>query len=207
MDLDKVFKFDLLKGMKIPGDLEAGGVATFQASVTGMASKTQMPKINASFSLIDGWLTASVIPYGIRELRTEGQYSNGNRQGPESTKILLNNTSLLYGNSRLGGNYEIVNLSHPRINYTIKAELDLADIPSLISIDSTFRDMNGMLYAEISLKGTQESLDKMQKSELLKHHYDAKIRLDGVNLGLTYKSLDLRNLTGELTFKDHLMIK
>ncbi len=207
LDLDKVFRFDLLKGMKIPEDLEAGGVATFQASVTGMASKTQMPKINASFSLIDGWLTASVIPYGIRELRMEGQYSNGNRQGPGSTTILLNNTSLLYGNSRLGGNYEIVNLSHPRINYTIKAELDLADIPSLISIDSTFRDMDGMVYAEISLKGTQESLAKIQKPELLKHHYDAKIRLEGVNLGLTYKSLDLRNLTGELTFKDHLMIK
>ncbi|MCK5461431.1 MAG: AsmA family protein, partial [Bacteroidales bacterium] len=130
LDLDKVFRFNLLKGMKIPGDLEAGGVATFQASVTGMASKTQMPKINASFSLIDGWMKASVIPYGIRELRAEVQYSNGNRQGPESTMILLNNTSLLYGNSRLGGNYEIVNLSHPRINYNIKAELDLADIPS-----------------------------------------------------------------------------
>jgi len=207
LDLDKVFRFDLLKGMKIPGDLEAGGVATFQASVTGMASKTQMPKINASFSLIDGWLKASVIPYGIRELRAEVQYSNGNRQGPESTMILLNNTSLLYGNSRLGGNYEIVNLTHPRINYNIKAELDLADIPSLISIDSTFRDMDGMVYAEISLKGTQASLAKIIKPELLKHHYDAKIRLDGVNLGLTYKSLDLRNLTGELTFKDHLMIK
>ena len=207
LDLDRVLRFDLLKGMKIPEDLDAGGALTFQASVTGMASKTQLPKISVSFSLNDGWMTASVIPYGIRELKTEGHYSNGNRQGPESTTILLNNTSLLYGNSRLGGNYEIVNLTHPRINYTIKAELDLADIPSLISIDSTFRDMDGMVYAEISLKGTQESLAKMQKPELLKHHYDAKIRLDGVNLGLTYKSLDLRNLTGELTYKDHLMIR
>jgi hypothetical protein len=207
LDLDKIFRFDLLKGMKIPGDMKAGGDVTFQAHVTGMASKTQMLKIDASFSLDEGWLKASKIPYGIRELRIEGHYSNGNRQGPESTTIQLKNTSLLYGNSRLGGDYEIVNLSHPRINYTIKAELDLADIPSLISIDSTFRDMGGMLYAEISLKGTQASLSKMQKPELLKHRYDAKIRLDGVNLGLTYKSIDLKNLTGELAFKDHLMIR
>jgi hypothetical protein len=207
LDLGKVFSFNLLKGMKIPGDLEAGGDLTFHASMTGMASKTHMPKINASFSLDDGWLKASVIPYGIRKLRTEGQYSNGNLQGPESTTVLLKNTSLLYGNSRLGGFYEIVNLAHPRINYTIKLELDLTDIPSLISVDPTFRDMNGMLYAEIGLKGTQESLAKMRKTEFLKHKYDAKIRLDGVNLGLRYKSLDLRNLTGELTFKDHLMIR
>lgn len=206
MDLGKVLRFDLLKGMKIPENLEAGGAITFQASVTGMASKTQIPKINASFSLNDGWLTAPEIPYGIRELKTDGHYSNGNRQGPESTRILLNNTSLLYGNSRLGGNYEIKNLNHPSINYSIKAELDLADIPSLISIDSTFRDMDGMLYAEISLKGTQESLTKIQKPELLKHSYDAKIRLDGVNLGLRYKSLDLRNLSGDLSFKDYLLI-
>jgi len=207
LDLDRVLRFELLNDMKIPGDLEAGGIMTFQARVTGMASKTQMPKISASFSLNDGWLNASVIPYGIRELKTDGQYSNGNRQGPESTTISLNNTSLLYGNSRLGGNYEIVNLTHPRIDYTIKAEVDLADIPSLFSTDSNFRDMDGMLYAEISLKGTQASLGKMQKPELLKHHYDAKIRLDGVNLGLTYKSLDLKNLTGELTFKEHLVIR
>lgn len=207
MDFDKVLRFNLLKGVKIPGDLQAGGTLTFQASLTGMASKTQLPRINANFSLNNGWLKASVIPYGIRELKTEGYYSNGNRQGPESTTISLHSTSLLYGNSRLGGNYEIVNLTHPRIDYTIKAELDLADIPSLISIDSTFRDMDGMLYAEISLKGTQASLVKIQKAELLKHKYNAKIRLDGINLGLKYKSLDLRNLTGELTFTDHLMIR
>jgi len=207
LDLDKVLRFDLLKGMKIPGDLEAGGDVTFQARLTGMASKTKMPRIDASFSLNEGWLTASVVPYGIRDLKAEGHYSNGNRQGPESTSILLKNTSLLYGNSRIGGDYEIINLSHPRINYTIKAELDLADIPSLISTDSTFRDMDGMLYAEIGLKGTQESLSKIQQPELLKHQYDAKIRLEGVNLGLTYKSIDLKNLTGELIFKDHLMIR
>jgi hypothetical protein len=207
LDLDKIIRVDLLKGMKMPGDLDAGGDVTFQARLTGMASKTQMPRIDARFSLSEGWLKASVVPYGIRDLKAEGHYSNGNRQGPESTMILLKNTSLLYGNSRLGGDYEIANLSHPRINYLIKAELDLADIPSLISIDSTFRNMDGMLYAEIGLKGTQESLSKIQKHELLEHRYNAKIRLDGVNLGLIYKSIDLRNLTGDLTFKDHLMIR
>ena len=207
LDLEKVIGFKLLKGLKVPEDLEAGGKLTFQARITGMASKTQLPKINASFTMNDGWLNASVFPYGIRDLKSEGHYSNGNRQGPQSTTISLNNTSLIYGNSRLGGDYEIVNLTNPRIDYTVKAELDLADIPSLISLDSTFRDMGGMLYAEISIKGTQSSLDKMQKSEFLKHRYDAKIRLDGVNLGLAYKSLDLENLTGELTFTDHLMIR
>jgi hypothetical protein len=207
LDLDRVLRFNLLKNIKIPGDMKAGGDITFQASVSGMASKTQMPKIDASFSLDGGWLKASAIPYGIREFRTEGHYSNGNRQGPESTWILLSNTSLLYGNSRLGGNYEIVNLINPRINYTIKAELDLADIPSLISVDSTFREMNGMLYAEVNISGIQKSLAKAEKSELLKHQYDARIRLEGVNLGLSFKSIQLRNLTGELTFKDHLMIK
>ncbi len=166
-----------------------------------------MPRIDASFSLDEGWLKASVIPYGIRGLRTEGHYSNGNKQGPASTKILLRNTSLLYGNSRLGGNYEIVNLLNPQINYTIKAELDLADIPSLISVDSVFRGMDGMLYAEANIVGTQESLTKWQKSELLKHRYDARIRLEGVNLECSRKSIRLHNLTGELTFKDYLMTR
>ena len=207
MDLDELLRFDLMKGIHIPEDLKAGGAITFQASVTGMASKTQMPRIDASFSLNDGWMTASVVPYGIRELKTEGQYSNGNRQGRASTRIILKNASMLYGNSRLGGNYEVINLNHPQIDYTIKAELDLADIPSLFSVDSTFQDMEGMLYAEIHLNGTQQSLTKMQKSELLRHRYDAKFRLEGVNLGLAYKSLDLKNLTGDLTYKDHLMIK
>ncbi len=207
LDLDKVLKFNLLKNITLPEDLKAGGDLTFQGSITGMASKTKMPQINASFSLLDGWLKSSVIPYGIREFRTEGQYSNGNSRGPESTRILLNNTSLLYGNSRLGGRYEVVNLASPKIDYTIKAELDLADIPSLITIDSTVRKMDGLLYAEIHLTGSQKVLAKVQKSELLKHQYDAKIRLDGVDLGLVYKSLDFRNLTGDLTFKDHLMIK
>lgn len=207
LDLDKVLRFNLLKGLKIPEDLKAGGTITFQASVTGLASKTKMPLINAGFSLKGGWIKAAAIPYGIREFGCEGQYSNGNRQGPESTRIILKNASLLYGNSRLGGNYELKDLTSPQINYNIKVELDLADIPSLISVDSTFREMGGMLYAEINVNGTQQSLAKVEKSEALKHRYDARIRLEGVNLELSGKMIELQNLTGDLTFGDHLWIE
>ncbi len=39
LDLDRVLRFNLLKNLKIPDDMKAGGDITFQASVTGMASK------------------------------------------------------------------------------------------------------------------------------------------------------------------------
>jgi hypothetical protein len=206
LDLDKVLRYGLVKGMKIPGDMQAGGTLVLRATVTGMAGQTRMPRIDAGFSLKDGWLKAAAFPYGIREFRTEGQYTNGNRQGPESSRIQLNHTSLLYGNSRLGGDYSILDLTHPRIDYHIKAELDLADLPSFISTDSAFRYMEGMLYAEINVKGIQSSLVKMSRHELLNHHYEARFRLDGVGLGLTYKSLDMHDLYGELTYQDHLTI-
>jgi hypothetical protein len=205
LDLGMVLHAGLIKG--IPEDLEAGGAVACTVSLTGMASRTQLPRIDASFSLKDGWMKSSVFPYGIRKFSTEGQYTNGDRQGPESTRITLGNASLLYGNSRLGGDYDILDLTHPRIDYTIRAELDLADIPSLVDIDSVFRDMDGLLTAEIRLQGTQASLLKVEKPEWLRLRYDARLRLDGVNLGLDYKSLDLTNLTGELTFTDHLMIR
>jgi hypothetical protein len=207
LDLDKVLRYGLVKGMKIPGDLQAGGTFTFRASVTGMASQTQIPRIEAGFSLKDGWLKAAALPYGIREFRTDGQYTNGKWQGPESSRIQLNHTSLLYGNSRLGGDYSIQDLTHPRIDYHIKAELDLADVPSLISTDSAFRYMEGMLYAEINVTGAQSSLEKITRHELLNHRFDAKFRMDGVNLGLTYGSLDMHDLSGEFTFRDHLTIR
>ena len=206
LDLDKVLRYGLVKGMKIPDDLQAGGTLAFQASVTGMASQTQMPRIDAGFTLKDGWLKAAAFPYGIREFRTEGKYTNGNRQRPVSSGIQLNHTSLLYGNSRLGGDYSILDLTHPRIDYHIKAELDLADLPSLISTDSVFRYMDGMLYAEINAKGTQSSPVKMTRNEFMKHQYDARFRLDEVDLGLAYKSIDMHDLSGELSYQDHLTI-
>jgi hypothetical protein len=207
LDLDRVLRYGLLKGVEIPEDLKAGGDLSFQANVTGMASQKQMPRIDASFSLRRGWLKSAAIPYGIRDLRTDGVYSNGRRQGPESTSILLSNTSLLYGNSRLGGDYKVLNLKSPRIDYRIKAELDLADLPSLLAVDTLFRDMDGMLFAEINVSGSQARLGKIQVNELLNLQYDTRLRLDGVNLALRYKSLDLRNLTGELSFQDHLIIR
>jgi hypothetical protein len=207
LDLENLLRHLTISSRKIPDDLNAGGDLDFNGHIRGTVSNTKLPQIQASFSLQDGWLSSSHIPWEIRDFKTAGNYSNGNRQDPATTSVKLTGVSLRFGNSRLGGDYSVYNLIHPDFNYKIKTDLDLADIKDFIAIDTLVEAMSGRVLAEIQMKGDRAILDNLKKADLLNYDYQANIRLENTSLKLRNVPFDFRNFTGDMTFTDHLDIK
>jgi hypothetical protein len=167
-----------------------------------------MPGIVASFTIDDGWIRTGRQQKEIRQIRTRGKYSNGSSSGPATTTIELTNTSLMYGNSRFGGDLSFLDLTNPRINHDIKLELDLEDIQEFIKSDSTILDMHGKLLGELKTTGNQESLIKIGRENLLKNQFEARIRLDDAGFRLPGSYLfQCSDLNGDLTYGDHLQIE
>ena len=103
LDLENILKHVVKLSKKYPEDLRAGGNLDFRGSIRGTLSNTRMPLVEAGFSLQNGWVQSSQLPREIREIRMTGDYTNGLRQDPRTTRIRLNDLSMRFGNSRLGG--------------------------------------------------------------------------------------------------------
>ena len=207
LDLGHVVRYLASYSDKLPEGMRAGGILSFDASISGQASKTRMPGIKADFTINDGWVqTGKQNNKEIRQIKTQGKYSNGSAAGPLTTMIEFTNTSLLYGNSRLGGDFSIQDLTYPRINHRIKFELDLEDIQEFLGSDSRIMDMKGMLVAELGVKGNQKSLLKISREELLNNHFEARVRLENAGFRLSRSIFTCSDLNGDLFYGDHLQI-
>jgi len=207
LDLEYVLRHLVVSSDKIPDDLTAGGILDFSGKIKGVASNTQMPWIEANFSLHDGWLRSSRFPQDVREIHTKGSYSNGIRRGPQTTLIRLNDVSMKFGNSRVGGDYSVFNLMRPDFNYQIKAELDLSDIQRFISKDSLVGNMQGRILGEIGMQGDQALLKNFSKGDLLNYDYQADLHLENVSFDFKKIPLSFKNFSGEVVFTDHLALK
>ncbi len=207
LDLENILRNLYARSDRIPGNLRAGGDLDFQGSVKGVASNTRMPGISADFSLRDGWMQTSGLPEKIREIRADGSYSNGLRRGPETTSIRLNGVSMRFRNSRMGGDYSVVNLIRPDFNYRIKADLDLGDWNALLPADTILEEMQGRVQADLSVKGDKALLADPGKSDFLGYAYKGDIYLEKVSLKFRKIPLGFSDFSGSIIFADHLGIQ
>ena len=206
LNLESILQYLAYANNKIPENMKAGGELSFDARITGTGSKSLMPGIEANFSISDGWILAENGEMKIRQIKTQGKYSNGHAHIPATSTLALNNSSLEYGNSRIGGNFYFSNFVTPSINHDIKLELDLADIQKLMSGDSMIMDMEGMLMAELKARGTQSSILKISREDLLNNAFDARLRFEKAGFRLFNFPFECREINGEMVFGDYLQI-
>jgi hypothetical protein len=206
LKIENIVQYLASSSEKFPEDMLAGGALSFNAKITGYGSKTLMPGILADFTISEAWLKTGKLSKVIREIRTDGLYTNGSGKSPESTLVELKNSSLQYGNSRIGGNLSFENLTQPRINHNLKLELDLSEIQELIDNDSVVVDMEGILKAELNASGIQNSLIKISREELLGNDYNVRLSLEKVGFRLPGPSISAMNIDGEMVFGDYLQI-
>ncbi len=206
LSLEYLLKHLASYGLKIPEGIKAGGILSFDASISGEGGRTTMPGIDAVFSISEGWIQPGGGRKRISSLKTEGRYSNGEAKAPATTLIELDNTSLVYGNSRLEGDCSFYNLSQPRIHHNIRLELDLEDLQNLTGMDIPVENMQGIVTAEIETAGFQQSMSRIGRKNLLRNDYKAKIRIENAGFSLPASSIVCRDLSGDLSYEDHLQI-
>ncbi len=207
LDLNQALKHVVLLNESYPEDLRAGGKLDFSCILGGTVSNTRMPEIKADFSLQEGWIQTSSLPWEIREINTGGSYSNGREHCLRTTVLGLKDMSMRFGNSRIGGDYSVSNLISPTFNYKIKTDLDLIDIQKIKSVDSLFSYMQGRVLAEIQMEGNQALLENLRKEDLLNYKYKANIHLENVALKSNRIPFELKDFTGDAVFTDHLKIQ
>ena len=133
------------------------GKVDFDASLTGRLSKTLSPTVTASFKTRGGAIQRKSTGMQLSDITLTGYYTNGDRQSPESSTIIISDFSSVFGRGNVTGKVGISNLSRPEIDFNIKASFLLEELAGFYQPGNILQ-MAGSVNTTLTGKGRLQKL-------------------------------------------------
>jgi hypothetical protein len=111
---------DLVKSLT---GLRGNGILQVNAHVTGIASSTLTPHIEADFETRNANLSWRKIPFSLQQLNLTGSYSNGGEFNPVTTRLDIESINAVIGSDHLSGRVRIQNFLEPDFAFELKGDI------------------------------------------------------------------------------------
>jgi len=124
-DLEIHEVLDLLpRELSIPlEEIRGSGILQVYTRVTGMATSTLTPGIEADFETSDANLFWERVPFSLKNLNLTGKYSNGGEFNPVTTSLTIESISAVIGQDHLSGRGQIHNFLDPDFSFELKGDI------------------------------------------------------------------------------------
>jgi len=185
--------------MKVKGDL------AFNAKISGLLSSTEIPKIDSEFSLNNGLINTNLTKEKFENINLKGKFTNGKKHNAQSGNLKFEIISFRYGNSKLTGTFNIMNLSEPLVNYQLNTELYFEDIIPFIKTGK-IEYYSGKIIIDTKIWGTQEKLLNISKNDIINWNYEGMVDLNEVKLRLTKNNLIINKINGNVKLSNYLYL-
>jgi hypothetical protein len=185
--------------MKVKGEL------TFNAKLYGPLSNARMPGIESEFTLNNGLINNHITTEKFEKINLKGYFTNGKNQNAESAILKLEGVTIDYGNSKLSGNFEMMNLSNPQINYQLNAELNMVDLSPFISTEK-FDFNSGKITINTRIWGKQEKPFNISKKDVINWNYDGEADLKDIIIKLMSADKTLKKINGNINLSKYLYL-
>jgi hypothetical protein len=137
--------------------LKGNGILQLYTRVTGIASSTLTPRIEANFQTSNANLRWDRVPFPVRNLNLTGSYTNGGQSNPVTTFLRIENISAVIGDDHITGKGSIRNFYDPDFSFELKGDLHprqwikwYGTIP--------LQDADGIIYSDLRVKGSYNRL-------------------------------------------------
>jgi len=176
-------------------DVSAGGKADLDIHVSGLATSTLSPHIEAAYDIKNAMLKIHTLPLNVRAIQLSGTYSNGLSNSMSSSSLTLHSYNAEVDHSQIHGSLEVTNMLAPKFELQLEGEIEAADISaSQLKLPLDF--IKGQLIPEIILKGNIKGI--AQKSLALELIPSGKIQIRDLSLYPNDRDLLVEELDGLL---------
>jgi hypothetical protein len=178
------------------------GIITYTSTIKGELSLKNSPSFNADFSIKNGKVTERSSNQSFTNLNVSGNFSNGEKNNSNSSKLVLKELTANFGAGRISGNYIITDFNNPYIVFNTNATLDLATAKGFFKWD-TLETANGTLELNLSYNGYVKELNNIKANELRKLNATGTAKLVGANLKLVGQEKSFKNINGSFKFNNN----
>lgn len=175
-------------------DIRGNGILQLYARVTGMASSTLTPRIEADFQTSNANLQWNRLPFSIKNLNLTGTYSNGGEFNPVTTSLNIESISAVIGKDHLSGSGRIHNFYDPNFQFELKGHIHPDQwIQWYESIP--LHQVNGTVISDIKVSGSYDRL-KPRGEKFLAFDISGGVTLDDVMVRITEEGAPFTALNG-----------
>lgn len=137
--------------------IEGNGILQLYTRVTGMASSTLTPRVEADFQTSNANLRWDRLPFAVKNLNLTGSYSNGGEFNPLTTSLNIESISAVIGDDHISGRGQISNFYEPYYSFEVEGNLHPSQWIKWygsIPID----DAEGTIVSDIKVTGSYDRL-------------------------------------------------
>ncbi len=175
-------------------DIRGNGILQLYARVTGMASSTLTPRIEADFQTSNANLQWNRLPFSIKNLNLTGTYSNGGEFNPVTTSLNIESISSVIGKDHLSGSGRIHNFYDPNFQFELKGDIHPDQwIQWYESIP--LHQVSGTVISDIKVSGSYDRL-KPRGEKFLAFDISGGVTLDDVMVRFTEEGAPFTALNG-----------
>ena len=140
------------------GSIETDGNIAFAGMVKGSYGETQMPAFNLAVKVDNGMFKYPDLPTAIKNINVDLFVDN--KDGVmDNTTVALKKLHLEFGNNPVDGKLLIENLKDYKMDATIKANLNLAELNKMFPMEGL--DMKGAFSIDATARGVYDSIRKV----------------------------------------------
>ncbi|MFH0759355.1 MAG: AsmA-like C-terminal region-containing protein [Bacteroidota bacterium] len=177
-------------------EIRGNGILQLYARITGRASSTLTPSIEADFQTANANLFWERVPFSLKNLNLTGSYSNGGEFNPVTTKLNIESISAVIGQDHLSGRGEIRNFLEPDFSFELKG--DIHPEQWLAWYDSIPLDQaTGTVITDIKASGSYDRL-KPRGEKFIALDISGGMSLEDVMVRINSKGIPFRALNGSV---------
>ena len=180
--------------------LRGNGIIQLYTRVTGIASSTLTPRIEANFQTSNANLRWERVPFPVRNLNLTGSYSNGEQADPVTTSLRIENISAVIGDDHISGKGNIRNFYEPDFSFELKGDLHprqwikwYGTIP--------LQEADGIIYSDLRVKGSYDRL-KPRGDRFITFDMAGDIRLEDLMVRFPNHPTPFSNVNGSVRIEN-----
>jgi len=176
--------------------IEGNGILQLYTRVTGMASSTLTPRVEADFQTSNANLRWDRLPFAVKNLNLTGSYSNGGEFNPLTTSLNIESISAVIGDDHISGRGQISNFYEPYYSFEVEGNLHPSQWIKWygsIPID----DAEGTIVSDIKVTGSYDRL-KSPGDKFISFDISGDIGLKDLMIKVTKKSPPFSGLNGTI---------
>ena len=180
------------------GVKKAQGIVVADASIKGNLASTELPSVEAAFRISDGRLKYQDYSE-LRNISTEGEINNGEKQTLADTFIQIKKLSFRTDSSRFSLKGWVRNLDKPAFNIQSDLEISLNEVARFIP-DSLVQNPSGRINVNFSTKGVLPDSISDAFIQTMLNNSQMVMQLQGVGAAKD-SSMNVSGLSGRIEYK------
>jgi uncharacterized protein involved in outer membrane biogenesis len=174
--------------------IRGNGTLQLYSRITGMASSTLTPKIEADFQTSRANLSWDMLPFSLKKLNLQGSYSNGDKFNPLTATLSIESLHAVIGSDHLSLKGDIHNFYDPDFSFTLEGDIHpeqwLDWYPQI-----PLEESSGTIYSDISVSGSYDRL-KPKGQRFLAIDFEGGLSLEDVMFRIHRDDLPFTHLNG-----------